>query len=276
MNHIKMYVLLIVSVLFLFGCNQANETSNNENSKNANNTEPFDQAEIADVFQKAADAHHEINNMKADTQAKVGTISNGREAEYTTQEATFITFDPFIIHSINKANDPLETESIESEMYVTDDQGYINGPRTNGWTIFPLQEIRMYIDVLTITTDIQFTHYQDYTEHFTMEEDENAYIIYFEGENELYLDAIVHGVPDMIVPSEEIHKSDDIDFNGTMEMYIDKDTFLLTKLKKTFEQTREENGMTYEDYSDLEVTYSEFNELDEIGIPEEVIAEASE
>src|SRR5699024_5425335 len=118
--------------------------------------------------------------------------------------------------------DPLETEPIESEMYVTDDHGYINGARTNGWTTFPLQEIRMYIDVLTITTDIQFTHYQDYMEHFTMKEDENAYIIYFEGENELYLDAIVHGVPDMIVPREEIHKSADIDFSGTMEMYIDK------------------------------------------------------
>lgn len=263
--------LLAICLLIVAGCNTTEKNTQDEKTPPDNETETEENKEIADIFQKTADALSEINSLQVDTQLEGKSASAGGEYDYSSYTIDYITLDPFIVHSIVDIDSPVNPELTNMEVFVTDNAVYVENTTENEWVELGFSEVKNYIHVFTVLTDMQFLHYKEQSGQFSVIEEDGLYELSFEGNNESYTDTILRATPEMLVSDADIQMNPDIDFKGTITIYIDKETYLPTEIKMTNVITEEIDGNKYDNSRETVSLISKYNETDDIDLPEEIL-----
>ena len=115
---------------------------------------------------------------------------------------------------------------------------------------------------------------------FTVEEKDDHYLLIFKSDDETLDDSLMEMVqaslPDeMQMMGEEIFEN--TTFNSlNYEMKIDKDNYYVQALNMTMDMDMKIEEQEMNLNQDMKMTYSNYNEVDEIVVPDDVIENAEE
>src|SRR5699024_2753360 len=192
-----------------------------------------------------------------------------------------MTEDPFMMYqngSIEMDTDPIGLMEIDLEMYAEDNVVYIYEDMFNNWMKGSLDDLS---DVGLEVGEEQsaFSHIEDvevYIDELTFEQTDVTFIFKLETDSEKFKHLLLEEVQEF-----QLDMSGNDDVLETLEIEqlhytftIDKETFDTLSFSIDFSIQLTENGETLSVSSVIDAEFSNFNGIEEITIPEEVIEEA--
>jgi len=278
----KWTTLLAVATLTL-GLAACNETAAPAN------TEVTEKSELTlkEVYEKSLKVSEELKSVKAQIDMKQTMhmptedlsidISSIMDMEYVVA--------PMQMHqkgttSMKSSDESMPEEAMEIETYITEDDFYMFEGTTGQWMKFP-QEM---MDQLMGATDQsnpseQLKMIQDYLKDFTFEQDNENYILRLDASGEefakLVQTQIDEAMQSMIGEGEELDLGLVINSVSYL-IHIDKESFQTNKVDVVLDMDMEIDGEKMNMKQNVKSDFSNFNEVDEIVIPQEVIDSAME
>jgi len=265
--------LMTILLLLLVACSDPESSDKVESEMSAD--EVYEKSmEQVDTLESAA------FNMKLDQ-----TMDMGGEDKVTTKADVTgeMIEDPFIVNkdgSVTMESETVGKMEINIEMYAQDDVVYVYEDMFNNWmkgTMDDLGDIGLEIG----EEQSPFSPIEDleqYIEEFTFEQTNDTYDFTLETDQEKFKELIVEklqGMQMQVDGSEDISDVFEID-KLHYDFSIDKETFNMLAFTIDFDITITENNETATVESVIEAEFSDFNTIEEITIPEEVIDEAVE
>lgn len=246
MKKIKLILFILFISITLVACNL---------NKDANSNLDKEQ-----VIEKTEESFKELKSLNEEVDMVLSGLVEGQQQKQSIEmEVEMIYDDNKDIESIHTKTEVTSNNQTQTmDFYKNPENMYIN--QGNGWIKFNGQE-----DYSTTYEPI-LDSFLTVVEDLDMEEKEEKYIFKYKGK-----DAKIYrlmGVPYNI----EYNGIDNKDIELDLEYSISKENMLLNEIKiKTFGEIDEQNNIEI----NVDVDFDDFNEIDEIEIPEEVTNSAS-
>ncbi|RLQ90764.1 DUF6612 family protein [Planomicrobium sp. Y74] len=173
---------------------------------------------------------------------------------------------------------------METEMYYTADGLYSYDPMMDMWVKLPADEMEdletlMMMEQQSGDLAGQFEQLEAFQDDFTFEQTGDEFVLTLDAAGEEYKALISEEMGQMLgeldVEAQEI--MDGMTINKIYyEIFIDKETFQPNTINMTMDFDMEMEGESVNIQSDMQAEYSNFNGIDTITIPAEVIENAEE
>ncbi|ALC88315.1 MULTISPECIES: DUF6612 family protein [Bacillaceae] len=278
----KWSTLLAVATLTL-GLAACNETAAPANEKDV--TEKSELT-LQEVYDKSMAASEELKSVKAKIDMKQTMQLPGQDVNLDINSLMDMDYiiDPLQIHqtgttSMKSTDENMGNQEMKMESYITKDAFYTYEGESGQWMKFP-QEM---MNQLMSTTDQsnpsnQLKQIEGYLEDFTFEQDNDNYILTLEASGEKFTELVKEQVDEALqnmVGVEEI-EMDMIINSVNYLIHIDKETFQTNKVDMVLDMDMTIDGETMNMKQDMKSDFSNFNQVEEIVIPQEVIDNAVE
>lgn len=190
----------------------------------------------------------------------------------TSQSEEQVILDPFTMHQTVTTSIP-EGEDVTLETYWTDEGFYTEDPE-GGWMVMPEEfhdDIQELME-LTMAEDY-LAHAEALGESMEVEEIDNTYVLTYEGDGEALLE---EGLDMEGMGNGDFDEAMDfLSFNDlSFEMTIDQDTHYMTELTMDMEMDMDLEGETVRSNQSIDMSLFNFNGVDSIEVPEDVVNEA--
>jgi len=282
-----------MGIQFLVACNDEDITKDKPTSKDPVSTEQVDNQEEKDdlveeeeeaeetkpatnlisgveaILKETAEGLKNIHGMKVTGEITSTIEMVGVTSKETTQVTGEISLSPYTQHSIMHTvsdNDPPS----ESELYSTEEAIYMPHPEGVGWISMLYEETLNNTEMFLL--EPQLAHFSKYHEKFELSENELHYTITFTGSDDVYKEVFWGNRVD----SERLQRLKDSikSISGTHQFTIDKNTFHIIAAQIDIEQKTENMGIEVHSIEQMSYTYSDFNEIDRVVVPPDVIENA--
>lgn len=284
-------MLIMITVLFAAcGGNNAdsnnneiaNNSNNNDISTNENNNEGTESLTTEEVFTQVTEAYSEIESVKTISKVEQDMDINGEQMSMVNHTDMEYILDPITVKQDMTVELPGEgTQNVQ--VYITEDGYYTYEESQDMWMKFPdsfveplLEQVKMGNDI-----EIQMNQFESMKDDFELEETDEHYILTFKLSDEDAFNQEVEKVLESTLPDDFNALGEDI-FESISyeqleyEMTIDKDTFYVQELNMIMDMTMDLEGETMKIKQNMETTYTDYNEVEAIEIPEEAIENAQE
>lgn len=233
-----------------------------------------------EVFEKSIQAMEGVNSFNMDMNMKQ-EIPFGEEVIKTdTKMSGDVVIEPMTMHQ--KMNMSAgDEESMEMEMYITEDSIYVWEAMSETWMKMPEElfgEMMALEDMQTNPTD-ELEKLKEYVDEFTYKEEGNNYILSLSASGDKFKELIKDTLA-------EFAGDDDASLNEMMDMVeinkinyelkIDKKTYYQNELNMNMDLTITIDGESTTIKQNVHAVFSNFNGIDEIVVPQEVIDSAIE
>ncbi|WP_078579322.1 DUF6612 family protein [Salipaludibacillus agaradhaerens] len=176
-----------------------------------------------------------------------------------------------------------EDTNMEFLSYFTEEDGfYIEDPTLGGWVKMgdDFSDDLMAISEMQTSPEDQLKSFEDNITNLSVETTDTSYIISLDGDDldmNDFLDQIGDlGFDDMGLGMEELNEMDmDIE-NISYKITVDKETFYQTEANIDMTYNMTMMGETISTSQQIHMVLSDFNNIDPIQIPEDVLEEAEE
>lgn len=258
--------------------NETNESENNTNSAGKGQGTK-DDALILDVYEKALEAASNVDSQEVHAKVKQEIDYGTEKMEIDSDFVIRVTYDPFVMHQ--KGSSSFGSESMNTEMYVTDDDMYFYLEIMDQWINFGGFMGDLMEDEVTEPMDYQTAHDQlvaieNSLEYFTIEETGDAYVLHLYADGDESKDAYSKLIEQSSGNLEEL-VGEDLSMSPSSQveeleyiMEIDKNTYETSSFVLNFTLSIESEGMTIDIRQNMESTYLNINNVEAIEIPEEV------
>ena len=243
---------------------------------------------LEEVYEKTLERQQEMKSAKADIEVEqnIDVAMDGETAQINTfSDLTMeMVVDPIQLHAkgetkfVDSASG--EEMSMPTEMYMTEADGFfINQEMMGGWFKMPADEFDVMMNQAGMQADAseQLRQLEQFVEDFTFEQDDDQYILTLEAEGEKFLQFVLDQAKSTLGSTAE-------DMTASMEdmtideakytLYIDKETFNLENMNMDLVMTMAAEGETLKLNQSTTADYSEFDTIDAITIPQDVIDSA--
>nr|WP_264988154.1 DUF6612 family protein [Lysinibacillus sp. KH24] len=262
----------------------------NSSAKPTKNTTNKSELTLEQVYNKAVERQENITSASATMEmTQHTTAGSGEEAmEFSidSQMTMDVVVDPMAMHLSGSmsmsdiAGTGEEPASMPLEMYMDQNKGFFMKDMSSDiWMKFPDSD---FDDILAQTassadTKEQLAQLKPFINDFTFEQTDDAYVLTLEAEGERFKKLI----------EEEVEKSmqsvglgenplDQLQIDKIHYIvYIDKKTFDTTKMNMDFDLKMDIEGETLAMTTASVITYTAFNHLKTIDIPQEIIDNAT-
>ena len=302
----KKVLLTIFSALLLIvlsacgnNSNDANATNNNTNNEsktenvenneaNNNGEEAKEETDDADgnsdaeeLLQKATEANNSLESFSAEADMKQLMVMDGEEMDINSTTSMDIIMDPMTMKQTIVTDIP-DAGKQETEAYFTEDGYYMLDPESDTWMKLPDELSGQLLAQAEAQANVeqQLEQMKPLMKDFTVEEKDDHYLLIFKSDDETLDDSLMEMVqaslPDeMQMMGEEIFEN--TTFNSlNYEMKIDKDNYYVQALNMTMDMDMKIEEQEMNLNQDMKMTYSNYNEVDEIVVPDDVIENAEE
>ncbi|MCP3028922.1 DUF6612 family protein [Halobacillus sp. A5] len=228
----------------------------------------------SEILQKSNEAMTELESYSSETSMEQTMMIAGETVTTNSVAEQDITLDPFAMYQVTTASTPEEDE-MQLESYWTED-GFFQEDPEEGWIELPsegLDELRS----LAMAED-QVEQAEELAENMNVEDQGDTYLLTYEGDGE----ALMEESQEMF--SQGMGEEDSAmmeDMLGEMtinemsyEVTIDKENHYMTHLMMDIDMDMEMEGETTTSEQSIEMTLDNFNGVDEITVPQEVMDEA--
>lgn len=239
------------------------------------------------IFDNTMERQKELTSASAtmDVQQTMKISMDGETGEIvtSTKGTVDMVLSPLAMAMDANVSTELMGEPMELpvKMYINEAQGlYMQDPTSSTWMKLPNEQL----DTLLASTDVevnqtaQLEQLQEFVEDFTMEETDASYVLTLNLDDEKFNSLVKEQAAGALGDSgteadnaalESIQISD-----GLYKLTIDKKTYDLTNIVMDFFMTMAVEGETMEMDTNSNITYTEFNHLQSIDIPQDIIDSA--
>lgn len=292
----KVYVFLLVMLLSIFmlsacGENDAsknnndtsglvedtnNEEQNRDDNKAENDsnesTEGSSPSGVGEIFQKTAEAMSTVEGMNISGEMETTTELMGVTDHATSKISGKISMNPYGQY-MKYDEESEEYGASTMEMYITEEGMYMSDP-DSGWLSMPAEQEGLMSDMPSYTTEHSLLSYGKLADLFELTEDDDHYILTFEGSGEDYKE-VTYGYLKELGDEEtyDLFAEDVIEGSITLELTIDKSTFYVVAIQDDSEFVLD----LLTDSPTIRKTnfkYSDFGEVGEVIVPDEVVDNA--
>lgn len=239
------------------------------------------------IFDETMERQKELTSASADMDVqqtmKISMDGETGEIVTSTKGTVDMVLSPLAMAMDANVSTELMGEPMELpvKMYINEAQGlYMQDPTSSTWMKLPNEQL----DTLLASTDVevnqtaQLEQLQEFVEDFTMEETDASYVLTLNLDDEKFNSLVKEQAAGALGDSgteadnaalESIQISD-----GLYKLTIDKKTYDLTNIVMDFFMTMAVEGETMEMDTNSNITYTEFNHLQSIDIPQDIIDSA--
>ncbi len=252
-----------------------NESHSSENEpSNGNDEEEPSELDAQEILAKVAEVMSEMTGM-----AISGTIDSTTDMMGVTEDEKSEVIGELSLNPVQQHINVNTVSSLEGnsnyEMYMSDGNFYMKGSELPQWMLIPLGEGGLFSDMIAMVTDKQLKYYEDVYEVFDMEEDSHHYTLSYTGSGGEFKEVAFAGLKyysngELYDTMTSIIK----DVSGSYRFKIDKDTFYIVEMGMDYEQTVDMGAGEVRSIETINYTYSNFNNVDVVTVPDEVKANA--
>ncbi|MBU0904417.1 MAG: hypothetical protein KKF57_04450 [Firmicutes bacterium] len=282
----KWSMLLAVTTLSfgLVACNdKATPTPGTKTEQTSNLT-------LQDVFKKSMEQSESIKSLSAniDMTQLIEVPSQEISMETTSKMDMDMVIEPLSLYQKGTTSMTMpgmpsseQADDMKMESYMTEQGFYMFDSMSNQWTKLPSD---MYEQIMSMSQKQadpakQLKDLEAFKDDFTFEQTDSSYVLKLAASgdkfNELIQKQLADTMPDMMVEEQELLKEMNIE-KVNYEIFIDKETFNTTALNMIMDMTMVVEGEEMKLAQDLKSTYSKYNEVEKIEIPQEIIDNAQE
>ncbi|GLB58601.1 hypothetical protein NCCP133_07340 [Cytobacillus sp. NCCP-133] len=257
--------------------------SGNETDKSKTKTEETSELTLEEVLKKSTEASEELKsfsvkmdmsqNIKSDSEAENMSIDSVIDMDVTTDPTAFY-------QKMSMTMEGAE-ESYDIESYFTEDGMFLYDAAGEQWMKFPKE---MSDDLLQMSSQQtnpgeELKKLQEFVDDFTFGQDAKSYILKLKANGEKFNDFVKKTAeetlpPEMTANGETLENMKILDVK--YEIVIDKDTFYPSILNMIMEMEISAEGQTIAMKQNMNGHYSNYNEVESITVPQEVIESAVE
>ncbi|WP_282020454.1 DUF6612 family protein [Planomicrobium okeanokoites] len=269
--------------LTLAGCGESAEPSEE--------TDPNETSDLTleELFAKTTAASEEAKSFHMDMVTNQ-TMAMGPEMDMDMKMdvSMDMTVEPLAFYQ--KAQSTFVSEgmddmpAMETEMYYTADGLFSYDPMMDMWVKLPADEMEdlealMMMEQQSGDLAGQLEQLEAFQDDFTFEQTGDEFVLTLDAAGEEYEKLITEEMGQMLgeldVEAQEI--MDGMNINKIYyEIFIDKETYQPNTINMTMDFDMEMEGESVNIQSDMQAEYSNFNGIDEIIVPAEVIENAEE
>ena len=241
---------------------------------------------LQEVYDKSIAASEELKSVRAvmDLNQKMNIPSEETELEISSKMDMEYIVEPMQMHqkgtsTVNGLAEGMPAQTSNSESYMTADDFYVYEESAGEWMKLPQEMMAGIMNAAEqANTSDQLKQIEGYLDEFTFEQDNENYILTLEASGEKFTELVktqVDEVMQSMGAGEEIQM--DFAINSVNYLiHIDKETFQTNKLDVVIDMDMEVDGEKMNIQQDVKSNFSDFNEVEEIVIPQEVIDNAVE
>ena len=282
MKKLKMFVLVSLAVMVLAACNKSAEPQ----TGSKNNSE----LSLEEVYQKALDRQNELKSVTAIVKMDQVTSYGSGEEAIEIKSKSDMTMDmmtePLSIYmegTMGMGEPEAEEEAmIDMKMYMTKEGTYMQDSLQNQWTKLPSEDFEAIIGQTAsqVNTAEQLEKMKEFISDFKFEQTDSAFVLTLDTSSEKFKEYLLEqlNLNEMLGVTEEAQqilqdtKFEKVDY----EIMIDKETFDINEMVTNVSFNMSIEGNTINTVSNTVITFNNFNGVDEISIPQEVIDTAIE
>ncbi|MFC0523942.1 DUF6612 family protein [Pontibacillus salicampi] len=230
-----------------------------------------EKATVQGVYDETLKASEELTSFQMEMEQDISMGENNSVSQTATGK---VNTDPLAFHQkMNMMNQ-------EMEMYYTEEAMYLQQPGQDQWVKAPADMMEQ-LNQLTQSQQKptkQLEQLEQYVDDFSMEEKENTYVLSISSSGDKMKDFIKETLEENMpegTMSEDMLKGLTIN-NLEYTFTIQKDTYYPKQLDLTMDLSMEQNGTTADMKQEVQATYSKYNEVGEITVPEDIKNNAKE
>ena len=244
---------------------------------------------LEQVFTNAMERQESLKSVKANMTMEQGIAMTMEGEEVLMTSSTNIemsmTAKPMSLFADGTMSMTMggeeESFNMPLKMYLTEADGfYMNDMMSDGWVKLPDE---MYEDLLAqvganADAQEQLLQLKPFLEDFKFEQTDEEYILTLNANGEKFNEMIFEQVKGTL--GQQLEEEDQSVFDGIKIedakyiITINKETFDMTKMVMDFVMTMDVDGVLSEVNTSSTMTYSNFNTIDTITIPQEVLNNA--
>ncbi|MEK3979918.1 DUF6612 family protein [Psychrobacillus sp. FSL K6-2836] len=279
----KKWTALLSVVTLSLGLAACNETATPVQEKEVTETSKLT---LQEVYDKSMKASKELKSVKGSIDMKQTMTIPSEEMTLDIQSVMDMEYiiEPMQMHqkgttTMLGVGEGGESQETEMETYITEDAMYMYEGTTAQWMKFPQEMVDQMLST-TKQTDpaTQLQPLQEYLEQVEFEQDDENYILTLEGSGEEFT-SLVQDQVDEALQSLTTEENVNLDFAiHSIEylVHIDKKSFQTNKLDMIIDMDMTIEGETVNMQLNAKTNFSNFNEIDEIVVPQEIIDGATE
>ncbi|WAA10052.1 DUF6612 family protein [Fervidibacillus albus] len=284
----KKFLFVFFLSLFLFSltaCNQgAEKVETEEGTEEKVNEEVGEEAKedpinLTDVFQNTMEASSSLQSYSVQM-ATEQDITNNTTSETIHTEMTMemdVTTDPLAIHQNLSMSAP---EPVQMEMYFTEEGYFVYEPISDMWMKMSGEMFQQFQQLPEEKTNPyeQIQQMEQYVDDFSLQENDSEYILSLNVEGDAFLDFVKQQSIDFSNGEGDVGYEDSMDSVSLDQLdytiTVDKETFLPKKMEMTMQMQLDENGEQLTMLQKSNFTYNNYNGIDQIIVPEEIVNNA--
>lgn len=241
-----------------------------------------------EVYTKSMEASEGIASLHADivTDQMMEMQPDGMTMNMTVNSAMDMTIDPLAFHQMAETSvvseDIENTNPMNMEMYFTDQGLYMYEETMATWLKMPdesIEDLKGLADQQTADPSQQLEELAEFQDEFTFEQTADEYILTLDASGEQFKELMDQQLEKTLGQMELEAQTalEDMTIHSVNYIInIDKETFLTNSMDMTMDMDMNIEGELMNIKSDIQADYSQYNEIEAITIPAEVLEEAQE
>ncbi|WP_341959774.1 hypothetical protein NM897_08560 [Planococcus maritimus] len=277
------------AVIGLGACSNAEEPATTEEGSEASAPEAQEETKSAsEVYTQAVEASQQVESLRAKshTEQQMKMQPDGMEIDMTVDSKMEMTYEPLAFHQ--KGETSIVSEDIDNtnpmltEMYMTEEGLYMHETSVDMWLKMPeeMQEnMQSMAGQQSADPARQLDVLGDFEEDFVLEETDEAYILTLDASGEEFQELTDEQLEKTLgqMEIEAPLAPEDLEVHAVNYVItLNKETYLADRMEVDMELDVDVRGEMMAIESQMQVDYSDYNAIDPIEIPPEVLEQAQE
>lgn len=287
MKKLSGILLTVLMVIVLAACGDntsdapaANDNKNGEVNAPDNADLGEDSLNAEELYEKITVANAELESFSTKMDMTQTMEIDGENMDIQSVIDMDVVQNPFSLKQVMTMNMPeIGEQSIEA--YLTEDGFYMLDPEQDQWMKLPSEFSEQIIQQSEAQADLQsqLAQFDGLQDGLTVDETADHYVLNFKSTDndfeEIFKETIENNFPEEM--GLDMNMFDDITFNDVQyELLVQKDNFYMSELNMIMDFDMEIEGEKLNTKQNIQSTYDNYNEIDEIKVPKEVLDNAVE
>jgi len=287
---LKKTLSVVFAALLMFmlaACDQTAKTTNEEAEPTEESTKKENTSELTleEVMTKSMEASESVKSfaVKMDMTQEMSATEQTEAIDMDSTIDMKVVTNPMTLYqkmdmNMNEAG---AENTYTTETYFSPDGIFVFDSSTNQWMTFPKEMSDQLMQTSTQETNPaeELKKLQQFVDDFTFEQDDKSFILKLNASGEKFTDFIKETVEqtlpqDLYAGGEVLNnmKINEIKY----EIHINKETYYPTSLNTVMDMEITAEGETVKLKQNMEGTYTDYNKIEEVKVPQEVIDNAVE